>query len=362
MSKKTVMTLLASVLAVAISMPVLAQDLPFFNRSLKKISFVQADETPMKSAYARPTQAGKSRTMITAEWVTSVAAAGFVDVNFNADLQLEINGMVVDTLAEDDVNFSGDPSGCSTNDPCGPCPSTSSCFVGVPGKGCACGTLRLAAFAPQPLQPGDLVRITVMPARGGVSEEFTDDDSLETFFPTRNRAIEQVSIRRESNRATDLWWGEMGKKAVVEVDWSAFAAESSAVSRQSCGSAPPFPEGINFNAELQLEVNGRVVDRLAQQATFFPTDSDCDAMPPCSQQECGFWIPAFTTGACSESAAGDVIFCGCKRIFKGFLTAPTLNPFDRVRVRIVPSRGGFAEQFTGDDQQAVPVRLLDILK
>ena len=305
--------------------------LPFYNRAVRSIDFV-------------PDRSGAG-TVVQVEWLNTVADRGYVEVAQHADLVLEINGSAVSRVRQQ-VVFAADPSGCSASDACAGCSTDYSCYVGVPGAGCACGKLQLTAFPPQPLQRGDRVQVRLVAAPGSVAESFLDDDRQAVVFPTRNRAVERVSVHPHPG----------GTGQAVKVDWSAFVAPMLHGLHPDRCLAPPFPDRLPLDVKLLLEVNGRVVETAEEPASYVPTDAGCNALPPCSGAPCGSWGPTFTPGRCRPTSAvgDDVVFCACSHGYASWFKA-AVQPGDRVRVTLAPARGSAGEQFAGDDSGVVVV-------
>jgi hypothetical protein len=100
-------------------------------------------------------------------WLSTVDTADpSTPVNLATDIVVKVNGREVDRILLD-TSFAGETKTCAND--CASC--TATCFVGVPGHGCACGSLRSTFSSPQPVQPGDELEVSLIAARGGQPDE-----------------------------------------------------------------------------------------------------------------------------------------------------------------------------------------------
>ena len=146
-----------------------AQDGAVVNRSIDNVRFA-------------PDPAGG--TLVITDYTFGVADST-ADVNMNADFVIAVNGVVVETVETRSSWLVSGPL-CPTNcieSECGGGPFHGKCSDGGDPPFTACACLAKDTYAENlTLRDGDLVTVSYTPARGGVAESFTGDDSMEVVY------------------------------------------------------------------------------------------------------------------------------------------------------------------------------------
>ena len=133
-------------------------------------------------------------------WLTTVETANPYDpVDLATEVVIKINGLEVDRIRTDS-NFAGDTDSCSDN--CGACSAT--CFVGVPGYGCACGKLRSTLSSPVVVKPGDRLQVSLLAIGGGLPDKSPDGSRVTTVVGSEATIWKAEMIERCSGSTTDL--------------------------------------------------------------------------------------------------------------------------------------------------------------
>ncbi|GLS25908.1 hypothetical protein [Marinibactrum halimedae] len=133
-------------------------------------------------------------------WLTTVESANPYDpVNLATEIIIKVNGLEVDRIRFES-SFVGDTDSCSDN--CGACIAT--CFVGVPGYGCACGKLRSTLSSPVAIKPGDKLEVSLVAAPGGLPDKSPDGSRVTTIVGSVATIWEAEMIERCPGSTPDL--------------------------------------------------------------------------------------------------------------------------------------------------------------
>lgn len=151
---------------------VLNQKTSIYDRSIEDISFTLEDES-----------ASNRQTVVQVKWSTFTVCPTNNEANYNTDIQIRVNGNLVETIAQD-YSFQGNTNECYLEGTkcAGKGCTTGVCFIKF--QSCGCKEIIIAKPSKaQPLKQGDIVRVTLVPARGGVQEVDRGDNSLEVTVP-----------------------------------------------------------------------------------------------------------------------------------------------------------------------------------
>jgi hypothetical protein len=284
--------------------------------------------------------------------VWSAATGGAGVVNLNADLVISVNGIPVDTIASDVTLDFGPVCGCSVADVCSGCGGNASCFVGIPGCGCACGILISADSGPHALNSGDTVTVTIVPARGGVSEADTADDSKTATFSGEpivwHRRIESVRLD-PSPPVRD------GEGAQTQRDIFVYDVDVALTS-----ATRGIDYGVDLSADVELLVNGvptasisvsRLHDPILCSQADPPPKGTCSPTVSCSA---GAGVPLECQPDCLDCSLGGCSYpcwCTCQWSDDFFFSAVPLDPGDEITVLLRPAPGALPELpgLEGDD-------------
>jgi hypothetical protein len=134
-----------------------------YNRGIEKISFRQSS---------------KGETIVQVKVYLVLRTSGEA-LNLSFDIQISVNDNPLNRIFVDDVYVDESAITCAVT--CaGACPSI---FGDGICTGCGCNYSNwFTALLGDDVNPGDRVRATIVPARGGVSDQYTDDNSIEVVF------------------------------------------------------------------------------------------------------------------------------------------------------------------------------------
>jgi hypothetical protein len=134
------------------------------------------------------------------------------------------------------------------------------------------------------------------------------------------------------------------------------------VAEVECTADSAVPRPADFSYDLQIHVNGLLVDSVSTPMSLQAPVVTCG---PCVGEGCGFWFgPYNTTGKCHVAIFGSgLTLCGCVGRWHDFGGNPhtsALRSSDTVTVTITPSASAVADMEPSDDSMTLPVGALDV--
>jgi hypothetical protein len=312
---------------VCMTSPLWAQTQSSWNRKVEAIAMTSAPGAP----------AGTYDIHVV--WSNALDLADSEELNLNSDLVIAINGTAVETIAQDQSFFG--PISCAVG--CQP-----ECNFGRDCKkkaaGCDCMASVIVAAGPFSLSSGDQVEATIVPARGGVAEQLTDDDVRTATFDGEpifwNRRIAAVELIPSGpvRSLTGVY--------DVQVDWV------------SATRGIDYP--VDLSAAVEVSVNGIPTASVRDIRTHDPTP--CSLVPPsedcngnCGTGDIGD-ITAYPL-ECQPDSDGEHFWCQCQALASATIPGLSLNAGDVVQVALIPPAARLPELvgLTADDTATVAV-------